>query len=299
MALARPGLVSKAALKGWWRMLQFRFKARKPARVFVAMVIPGFVAPLAWAGFMDMDARSGLQSVSWLEGTAQSPRIISVYIPVEITGKNRTNFELGIKSMTAVLPKIGVEFLKGEPPTTKGATNYVDVNVSNEGLTGNIMGNGGAFAPAPFPANQNHAMVSKGEIQIHTKALSMPNILGDLMKNLGAHEFGHVLGLADDMSNPNNRLNVMDPSFSFEEGFGVPVEIIGADPFVGPSARDLMMLKEHYMITRGAGGAKFGELATGAVGELERKKQNLSTPSPGGFTILIVAGLFGSVRRRA
>ena len=231
-------------------MLRLRCDRCGAACVLTAAALIGFGAHPASGSFIDADPnKDGDQSASWPEGTVENPKIITVYIPEQLADVNRMKFEMGITSMTAVLPKIGVEFKKGEPP--KDAECFVDVDVSAMGLGGPPWGFGG-FPIDPFPKGIDHMMITEGVIQIHPTALSMPNLLGDLMKNLGAHEFGHVLGLAEDPRAMGDRANVMDPDFPIIEN--PEGAITGADAFVGPSARDIMMLSEHYMTVPGPGG---------------------------------------------
>ena len=83
-----------------------------------------------------------------------------------------------------------------------------------------------------LPDNGNHGTIDSATVDIDQSALGSANF----MKNLGAHEFGHVLGLDDDPRQGGMRTNVMDPDFNAN------------DPFIGLSASDKMMLMKHYSV---------------------------------------------------
>lgn len=217
----------------------------------------------SYAGFIDVDDDKDLiQTVSWPE-----PSTIMIFIPAAIEGSNRMNFEMGIQAMADVLPKITVQFKDGEHPA--GATNFVQVIIDNM-LGAPPYGSGGPTdIPVPFPMGQNHTQTTEGAINIHPEALGDPALLASLLKNLGAHEFGHVLGLDDDPRQGEMRVNVMDADFNLiTDGIG---DVTGADPFVGPSQRDLMMLSEHYFIPVPSA-AGIGMIGLCAVGLLRRKR---------------------------
>jgi hypothetical protein len=63
------------------------------------------------------------------------------------------------------------------------------------------------------------------------------------MKNLGAHEFAHVLGFGD-MSKSDPCTNVTDPGFNLT--YDEDNKVVGADPFVGPSKDELKLLGQYY-----------------------------------------------------
>jgi hypothetical protein len=187
--------------------------------LFATLVVGGG----ARAGFIDFDDQlPGAQTASWPEPTA-----IMVFIPAGLNGANRMNFEMGINALVMCLKKITVQFKDGEPPT--GAMNAVDVNLKN-------------MNPPPFgltqPAavhqpGQNHGTITGATMDIDPMSLTQG---ANFMKNLGAHEFGHALGLEEDPRQSGQRTNVMDPDFNMN------------DPFVAPSKRDKMMLMEHYAV---------------------------------------------------
>jgi hypothetical protein len=149
-----------------------------------------------------------------------------VFIPAALAGDDRMNFEMGINSVVACLRRIMVQFKNGDPPD--GTTNFIDINIANTNPPPF-----GVTAAAPFfPAGQNHGMLDSATITIDPTALGSASF----MKNLGAHEFGHALGLEEDPRQGDGRTNVMDPDFNRNDGF------------VGLSARDKMMLMMHYQV---------------------------------------------------
>jgi hypothetical protein len=149
-----------------------------------------------------------------------------IFIPAELAGADRMNFEMGINSVVACLRRIMVQYKDGDPP--QDATNFIDVNIADINPPPY-----GVTAAAPFfPTGQNHGMLDSATTTIDTSALGSANF----MKNLGAHEFGHALGLDDDPRQGGVRTNVMDADFNRD------------DPFVGVSARDKMMLMMHYRV---------------------------------------------------
>lgn len=163
----------------------------------------------------------GAQTASWPE-----PAMIMVFIPTNLAGADRMNFEMGINSVVECLRRVTVQFKDGEPPD--GAMNFIDVNVANTNPPPF-----GVTAAAPFfPTGQNHGMLDSATITIDPTALGSANF----MKNLAAHEFGHALGLEDDPRAGGARMNVMDADFNPD------------DPFIGLSARDKMMLMMHYQV---------------------------------------------------
>lgn len=181
-----------------------------------------FHAGEARATFSDTDPdEPGRQTASWPE-----PTQIMVFIPPALTGDDRMNFEMGINTLLACLSKITVQFKDGDPPDS--AENFVDVNITD-------------LTTPPFAVTtmstftldgQNHGKIESGKIDID------PDALGNaiFMKNIGAHEFGHALGLDDDPRQGGLRTNMMDANFK------------PSDPFLGPSERDKKMLREHYMV---------------------------------------------------
>lgn len=176
----------------------------------------------AVAGFIDVDdTMAGDQTVSW-----DPSKVIMIFIPPQMMGTDRNLFQMGIEDFVSMFD-LQVEFKIGEPPAS--SNQYVDVNIAQ--VLGGELGQGGPFV-SPFPANVNHMIVDSGIINIDPSALGMAGTM--LMKNLGAHEFGHVLGLDDDNRNGGNRVNVMDPDFDKD------------DPYLMLSARDKMMMAEHY-----------------------------------------------------
>ncbi|TWT46380.1 hypothetical protein KOR42_43570 [Thalassoglobus neptunius] len=208
-------------------------------RTLLISFLPLFMNAQATANFIDaVPARPGTQSYSWSE-----PTTIMIFIPSGLTGADRMNFEMGINSVASMLPKITVQFKNGEPPA--GTTNYVDVDIKP--METDPGGFGGGFVPDPFPSGMDHVNITEGFIEISGGSLGHSAVAPTFMKNLGAHEFGHVLGLDDDPRSSGMRMNVMDPDFNLiDDGMGT---VIRADPFVGLSKRDKMMLSSHYMIS--------------------------------------------------
>ncbi|MEW4486961.1 PEP-CTERM sorting domain-containing protein [Thalassoglobus sp. JC818] len=208
-------------------------------RSFLVLLLLLFFNSQATANFIDaVPARPGVQSYSWSE-----PTTIMIFIPAGLAGADRMNFEMGINSVASMLPKITVQFKNGEPPA--GATNYVDVDIKP--MNTDAGGFGGGFVPDPFPTGMDHVNITEGFIEIFGGSLGHSAVAPTFMKNLGAHEFGHVLGLDDDPRASGMRMNVMDPDFNLiDDGMGT---VIRADPFVGLSKRDKMMLSSHYMVS--------------------------------------------------
>ena len=143
-----------------------------------------------------------------------------------MTGTDRMNFEMGINAVADCLPKVQVQFKDGEPP--EGSTLYVDINLGTLGKPPY----GEAVPGADFPDGADHGTIDQATITIDPESLGHANF----MKNLGAHEFGHALGLDEDPRRDGERVNVMDPDFNVNT------------PFIGLSQRDKMMLMEHYMV---------------------------------------------------
>ncbi|MEQ9461907.1 MAG: hypothetical protein RIG82_13245 [Phycisphaeraceae bacterium] len=198
----------------------------------------------AHANFIDADPRDGVQSYGW-----KLPKTITVFIPGTIAGDDRTNFEMGINSWINCLPGLKIVFKDGEP--TIDAECYVDVDVTSDNPpfpddAPPPYGTGGGFVPDPYPTDKDHVFITEGFIAIHPDAIGHSAVAPTFMKNLGAHEFGHVLGLDDDPRTSGDRKNVMDPDFKLiDDGMGT---ITRADPFVSPSERDKMMLSKNYTV---------------------------------------------------
>jgi hypothetical protein len=181
--------------------------------------------PSVQAGFVDFNPDPNVtQTASWPQ-----PSKIKIFIPPELAGDNRMNFEMGINAIVDCLTQITVNYENGNPPS--GATNAIDVNivpmVSNGGELG-LAEPGAVFDPPDEP----HGEIDGGTISIDDDALGNSNLL----KNLGAHEFGHMLGLDDTPRTMGPRTNVMDPDFN------------ASSPFVGLSAGEKTMLMQHYTV---------------------------------------------------
>lgn len=208
-------------------------------------------APVAAASFLDADPDTpGLQTASWPE-----PSTIKVYIPVGLVGEDRVNFEMGIRIWDACLPNIVVEFEYGEPPGDTG----VDVDLSPPGslVEGGTRRFGVTSPDSTGPDGAPHRTIVGGLMRIDTDALG--NAI--FMQNLGAHEFGHALGLDEYMRLPGTmRTTVMDPEFDM------------TSPFIGLSATDKMMIGEHYSVRTPEAGSQWGLLAFGAFGLILLKR---------------------------
>ena len=221
----------------------------------VAVIAVWLISQPARGGFIDVvPDRDGVQSVSWAE-----PSAIMVFIPAQLAGADRMNFEMGIRAVVECLRNITVQFKDGDPPND--AVDFIDVNIENG--TPPPYGQGGPFVPDPYPANQNHVHVNGGQIDIDAGALGHAAVAASMMKNLGAHEFAHALGLDHDPTPTGPRQNVMDPNFNLI--FDITnTMVVGASPFVDLSASDKMMLREHYrVVPEPVGGMLF---ALGLVG---------------------------------
>lgn len=188
----------------------------------------------AGTGFTDQSPDPGVQDATWPE-----PSVITVYIPKELTGADRINFEMGIQIWLRCLPKISVKFVDGEPPGLLG----VDVTICPPGT---VLVNGvprpgatdpragGPSHPPTTPGGPTHYTMKGAQIKLDSDDLGNP----DFMKNLGAHEFGHALGLDDNDDRPAgaNRSNVMDSQFD------------SSDPFVSPSQEEMKALETYYTV---------------------------------------------------
>ena len=173
------------------------------------------------------------------------------------------NFEMGINAVVNCLTNITVQFKNGEPP--QNAQNAVDVNVMN--LNPPPFG---VTTTAPFfQTGQNHGTIDGSTIDIDPTALGHSAVAPSFMKNLGAHEFGHALGLDEDPRQGGARTNVMDPDFNLIRN--ARQEVTGADPFVGLSARDKMMLRAHYAVVPEPAGLLLWGAAT--IGMLARRRR--------------------------
>jgi hypothetical protein len=183
----------------------------------------------ARAGFTDVDPDTpGIQSGSWTE-----PAKITVYIPAGLAGADRMMFQMGVSSWDPCLTMVMICFADGDPPA--GAVNPVTVRLVP---AGSLMGGrlGEAEISVTIPDGMNHGPIDSATISIDMGALGH----GNLMKNLGAHEFGHALGL-DDVPHPaTGRVDVMDPEFD------------QTSPFLMPTAADKMMLAEFYAVAPAA-----------------------------------------------
>ena len=211
--------------------------------VLLAAVTVALACCPTWANFLDADPnRDGIQSVGWPANTT-----ITVYIPAQIAGRDKDKFKMGIQAMADVIPGITVAFADGDPPM--GATNFVDVDVTD--FANPPYGQAGPSFPSPYPADKDHVTTNSGKIEIDKDALGHPAEACDFMKNLGAHEFGHVLGLDDDRRASGDRVDAMDPDFNLTFDRTDPTQVTGADPFVSPSFDDRQMLRAHYTVNTG------------------------------------------------
>lgn len=164
------------------------------------------------------------------------------------------NFEMGILTWEACLPQVMIMFADGEPPADAGVN--VDLCPPGSIIEGGVRRFGVTFPEAFFPAGEMHGMITGAQLKLDTAAL------GDavFMKNLGAHEFGHALGLDEDPRPPGTaRSSVMDPEFD------------RTSPFIGLSDSDKMMLGEHYtlpdyVVNAPDGGSSLMLLAVAVVG---------------------------------
>jgi hypothetical protein len=117
------------------------------------------------------------------------------------------HFTQGVNVWDQFLTNIEVNVTVGTPPS--GIDNVVIVSFDGNLLenSGN-WGTGGAeyFAPEPLPPSGSTLEITGGQIILDSDAAGNSNLL----ENLGAHEFGHVLGLEDDIGSGG----IMDPDFN-------------------------------------------------------------------------------------
>lgn len=194
--------------------------------VSVAAVAIAACANPALAGFTDLDPNTpGVQSGSWTE-----PRKLWVTIPAGMAGADRMMFEMGVSSWNACLELIQICFRNPTDPAPPAADGMIAVNLVPPGS--NPGGDLGSALVLRSNPPTPHGPILSASIDIDTDALGS----GNLLKNLGAHEFGHALGL-DHLPHPaTGRVTVMDPDFD------------ASDPFIAPTDMDKMMLGEHYTL---------------------------------------------------
>lgn len=209
---------------------------------------------LAGGGYTDQSPQPGLQTLSWAE-----PSTINVYLPAGLTGPARDAFKIGVQAWTAVLPRISVTFRDGPPPA--GAPNAVAVNIVPQ-PDGQPLANAQPTAPS-FTGEGHRSTITGGNIQIDPSAL----LSEVFMRNVGTHDFGHILGLADCPAG-DPRSDAMDPFFEvvFDQFGGV----VSASPYIPPSPADIATLAQHYTV-----------------------------PAPSTAALLALAALVTSRRRRA
>ncbi len=161
----------------------------------------------SWAGLSDLDndPKNGAQTATWGKNS-----VITIYIPADMPAGDRANFEAGITCVVNKLAPLTVVFKTGEPPPD--ANDFVDVNIITPPGKVPPYANSGPVVPDVFPAN-NHFTTHSGVMDIDPQALGHSDGFGNFMKNLGAHEFGHVLGLDDTKRTSGDRVLMMDPDF--------------------------------------------------------------------------------------
>ena len=201
---------------------------------FLAVLAAAACAAPSLASFTDFDPNTpGIQSGSWTE-----PRKLWVTIPAGMAGNDRMMFEMGVSSWDTCLTRIEICFRNpgdAQPPAMDGIISVMLVAAGS--LPNGVQGSTGVGVNTP--ANNGHGPITDAMIEIDMGALG----LGNLLKNLGAHEFGHALGL-DDVPHPaTGRVDVMDPNFNQNS------------PFIAPTQADKMMLMEHYTVPTPTGAA--------------------------------------------
>jgi len=195
-----------------------------------------------WTDFFPDE--EGKQDASWPE-----PAKITIYTD-ELTGDDLNNFKEGVKVWTDLLTDVSVEYKSGDRPAGgKG----VQISKVEPGSLGSDMGR--ATASAYFPPKSSHGNIDSGTIEIDKAALGKSK----LMKNLGAHEFGHILGLGHH-STPGGRTNVMNPDFDEN------------DPFIKPGPEDRSQLDDYYKVIPVPGAFVLGLLGVGTTVWLRRDR---------------------------
>jgi len=239
--LALSAGFAQLSVKAWPR------QKRLPAALLAVVAAAACAAP-SLASFTDFDPNTpGIQSGSWTE-----PRKLWVTIPAGMAGNDRMMFEMGVSSWDTCLTRIEICFRNpgdAQPPAIDGIISVMLVAAGS--LPGGVQGSTGVSVNTP--ANNGHGPIIDAMIEIDMGALGF----GNFLKNLGAHEFGHALGL-DDVPHPaTGRVDVMDPNFD------------QTSPFIMPTQADKMMLMEHYTVPTPTAAAL---LAMGGVFAARRRR---------------------------
>lgn len=196
--------------------------------VFAKVVFVGLAILLFGS---DGSARAGFVRVNGKDTHWVTPVTIMVFTD-GLMGADLDNFEMGINSWFGLVGDVTVQFKPGNPPPN--TPNAVSITLVAPNTLRNPAGMR-VFSETTTAVNEtaNDALITGADISIDRDALGMDIF----MKNLGAHEFGHVFGLDENPRTSGNRVNVMDPDFTKN------------DPFLSPSLMDYDMLKTHYLIT--------------------------------------------------
>lgn len=194
--------------------------------------------------------------LSWQSGT--TPRwpdstTIHIYIPEMPDDEHAADsVRAGIQRWAGMLAAKGIklEFHMGQsaPP---GATNAVDVQWVPPGTLG------GRDALASPQADPSGTRIVGGTIQIEVPPDGWPSDF--YLPNTGIHEFGHILGLDEDPTEPGQTHNAMDPA-------------IPDTPSEGFSGRDSAEVRSLYGIEGGhaqaeAQGESEGDAPSGLGGQ--------------------------------
>lgn len=194
----------------------------------------GWVAlSLVWSGATHAQEAPGWTDQGrWGEGST-----VTIYLD-GLTGDAATSFKAGVQSWADRLSKITVRFEPGyaADPSTVGVVQVRSVSTGDARLHDSL-------GYTTLTEDADTSQIENGEIFIDSQALGQSSA----MKNLGAHEFGHVLGL-DDLPSQDPRSRVMDPGFQLTYSPDGST-VTGATPYVPPGAQDWTLLQQRYALS--------------------------------------------------